>query len=190
MASEKRIKDFEPASDIELDDWFAIDSPSVGTRKIQLAQMLDNIQSQVTAIADELSVLDGEVETHDTSISNLQTKVGTAVLDTLAQDLSGGVNELNSNLTNLFIIKQYTYSYSLNANTAVGISPSDFQEVTPSGYEAIGVINFSTGQDDVFVRTLRPTGTTLMNIKNSNLSLSRSSTATIGILYKKILSQI
>lgn len=97
MASEKRIKDFEPASDIELDDWFAIDSPSVGTRKVQLAQMLENIQSQVTAIADELAVLDGEVDTHDTNISNLQTKVGTAVLETEAQDLSGGVNELNSN---------------------------------------------------------------------------------------------
>lgn len=101
MASEKRIKDFEPASDIELDDWFAIDSPSAGTRKVQLAQMLEAIQTQVTAIADELAVLDGEVDTHDTSISNLQTKVGSAALTTEAPDLSGAINEHESDISGI-----------------------------------------------------------------------------------------
>ena len=63
--------------------------------------MLEDIQTQVTAIADGLATLDGEVDTHDTSITNLQTKVGSAALTTEAPDLSGGVNELNSSLTDL-----------------------------------------------------------------------------------------
>lgn len=136
MASEKRIKDFEPASDIELDDWFAIDSPSVGTRKVQLAQMLEAIQTQVTAIADELAVLDGEVDTHDTNISNLQTKVGTAVLETEAQDLSGGVNELNSHL----IVLSPTTAVTITTITSSS-TERDFTVQTDGFYNFYSVAN-------------------------------------------------
>ena len=95
---------------------------------------LEGHSASYFATASDLSNTDGDV-------SALSTKVGTATLTTTAPDLSGAVNELNSNLTNLIttIERQYTtdangaiylgkvkplivYTVSTNAHTHVKIA--------------------------------------------------------------------
>ena len=64
----------------------------VGAAKAKDSDKLDGEDSSYYATASDLNDLDNAVDA-------ISTKVGTAVLQTTAPDLSGAVNELNSNLS-------------------------------------------------------------------------------------------
>ena len=88
MADEKRIVQFEPATQLEIDDWIAVDSPNVGTRKIQKSMfMADEIASLQT-----LSTAMGSAQT---DIGNLQTRAGMSQNLNFGDNLTDGVNTLS-----------------------------------------------------------------------------------------------
>lgn len=108
MSDEKRIKDFEAAVELLNDDWFAVDSPSQGTRKMQASMFQENLQSQITDNRDDIDLHSGQIATLQLGVGNLgndvdalETKVGDATLQTTSPDLSGAVNELDSKLNNV-----------------------------------------------------------------------------------------
>lgn len=88
MPDEKRIKDFEPATELLIDDWFAVDSPSQGTRKIQKSMfMADEIAS--------LQALSTAMGGAQTDIGNLQTRAGMSQNLNFGDNLTDGVNILS-----------------------------------------------------------------------------------------------
>lgn len=105
------------------------------------------IKALLAKITAKLVTLDSTVSGHTTSIGNLQTKVGTATLNTSASNLSGAVNELladingtvttyapNSSITNsrgqLRVLKQGNVVYVIggigNATSTVSTSTNLF----------------------------------------------------------------
>lgn len=131
------------------------------------ATTLEGHNASYFATASDLSNTDGDV-------SALSTKVGTAILTTTAPDLSGAVNELNSNLTNM--LKKTTVhingtdsngyitlasdssplpainkiiSLRVNGNNPLGIAPFIFNNnVRMFGMNSSGLLEFSPNRSD------------------------------------------
>lgn len=61
---------------------------------------------------------DADLDTLGNTVSNLSTKVGSAVLTTTAPDCSGAINELNSNLTRFHVV-QSTYTTDSNGRVTL-----------------------------------------------------------------------
>lgn len=75
MPDEKRIKDFEPATEILNDDWFAVDSPSQGTRKMQASMFQAGLQSQITDNRDDIDLQSGQISVLQQAVGNIGDKV-------------------------------------------------------------------------------------------------------------------
>lgn len=75
MPDEKRIKDFEPATELLNDDWFAVDSPSQGTRKMQSSMFQAGLQSQITANRDDIDLQAGQISTLQLGVGHIGDKV-------------------------------------------------------------------------------------------------------------------
>ena len=75
MPDEKRIKDFEPATEILNDDWFAVDSPSQGTRKMQASMFQAGLQNQITANRDDIDLQSGQISVLQQAVGNIGDKV-------------------------------------------------------------------------------------------------------------------
>lgn len=75
MSDEKRIKDFEPASELLNDDWFAVDSPSQGTRKIQASMFQQGLQTQITANTENIALHSGQITVLQQGVGNIGDKV-------------------------------------------------------------------------------------------------------------------
>lgn len=127
MPDEKRIKDFEPATNLLIDDWFAVDSPSQGTRKIQKSMfMADEIASLQT-----LSTAMGNAQT---DIGNLQTRAGMSQSLNFGDNLTDGVNILSVLLgaepyvnTRTYAVGEYCiYEKQLYKCTTAVTSAEDF----------------------------------------------------------------
>lgn len=151
-------------------------------QEITSPPMLDSTgQTMVTKLQSIASAINSNAGaiSYDNTISGMTaTKVQSAI-----DEVKGITDNINASLTNLFITKTYTYSYSnLAGYTGLSITESDFQGEAPSGYTPIAVSYFSTGTDTVIARTVRYSGNSWMNIYNTSSS-ARSSTATICILY-------
>lgn len=78
--ADKRIYELDATNTAQSGDFFAIDSEGEGTRKITKSNLLGGIEEDVQA---------------------LETKVGTVALTTTAQDCSGAINELHSEINPL-----------------------------------------------------------------------------------------
>lgn len=127
MPDEKRIKDFEPATELLIDDWFAVDSPSQGTRKIQKSMfMADEIAS--------LQALSTAMGGAQTDISNLQTRAGMSQNLNFGDNLTDGVNILSVLLgaepyvnTRTYAVGEYCiYEKELYKCTTAVTSAEDF----------------------------------------------------------------
>lgn len=122
------------------------------------ATTLDGHNASYFATASDLS------DTND-DVSALSTKVGTATLTTTAPDLSGAVNELNSNLT------AYSQWYDVSAYVASGwVCPKDgYMKIymNPSSTNPAYTMVSSSDEDEmlggVFLTALSPGGTTVQN---------------------------
>lgn len=111
-------------------------------------------------------------------------KLGTATLDTDADNVSDAVNELNSNLTDLFLIRQYSYEYTVASYTGITITKTNLGITPISGY-TIGAINFyATGSNPIIPRTINYAGNDIVRLYNPTNN-SISSKFTIGILWIK-----
>lgn len=127
MPDEKRIKDFEPATNLLIDDWFAVDSPSQGTRKIQKSMfMADEIAS--------LETLSTAMGIAQTDIGNLQTRAGMSQSLNFGDNLTDGVNILSVLLgaepyvnTRTYAVGEYcVYEKQLYKCTTAVTSAEDF----------------------------------------------------------------
>ena len=130
MSSDReRIIEFDAATTIPADGWFAIDSTTEGTRKVQKSAIigsgtLDTTSQEVVGAINEVNARAATVESMtqaeydalpDTKLSDnvvryitdgeptydetLWNKVGEDPLDTTAQDCSGAINEIKSALS-------------------------------------------------------------------------------------------
>ena len=75
MPDEKRIKDFEPATDLLIDDWFAVDSPSQGTRKMQASMFQEGLQTQITTNTENIALHSGQISVLQQGVGNIGDKV-------------------------------------------------------------------------------------------------------------------
>lgn len=75
MSDEKRIKDFEPASELLNDDWFAVDSPSQGTRKMQASMFQEGLQTQITTNTENIALHSGQISVLQQGVGNIGDKV-------------------------------------------------------------------------------------------------------------------
>lgn len=75
MPDEKRIKDFEPATELLIDDWFAVDSPSQGTRKMQASMFQEGLQTQITANTENIALHSGQISVLQQGVGNIGDKV-------------------------------------------------------------------------------------------------------------------
>lgn len=117
---------------------------------------------------------DADLDALDNTVSNISTKVGTAVLQTTAPDLSGAVNELNTQLTT----KVGVYATTVTSN-ASGLLSIPFEanpqtvlmNVIPlnSGNAYIARLNYNT-QDQVINAILTDYAGT--NIPNGTVSVA------------------
>ena len=95
--------------------------------------------------------------------------------------------KLTSKVTDAFMIKPYRKSYTIASNSALILTADDFGVSTPSGYTPVGVVQFTSGNGDVYVRGLNIAATGqdgmlyLKNTKNSEITV----TAYMQILYVK-----
>lgn len=125
-----------------------------------------------------------------TAIDALQTKVGTASLNTTATDLCGAVNEhesdistINSNYTSLIVEKAYQASFSISANGSQVLKNTDFGTSTPSGYTILGIKSFTTANSAVFVAGINPAGASEVARLHNVASSAQSGTMTVRFLY-------
>lgn len=70
---------------------------------------------------------------------------------------SAVVYGVNANLNKLLVTRNYDYDYTVNANSALEISATDFGKTTPSGYTPVGIITFTTRSNNVIPRSLDAT---------------------------------
>lgn len=75
MPDEKRIKDFEPATNLLIDDWFAVDSPSQGTRKMQASMFQEGLQTQITTNTENIALHSGQISVLQQGVGNLGDRV-------------------------------------------------------------------------------------------------------------------
>ena len=81
----------------------------------------------------------------------------------------------------------YSYTYTVAANSSVAISASNFNMATPSGYMVAGMVNYNTSNQYVYAYRVWPQTSGLQTVlalhNTSNSSIT--ATATITILYVK-----
>lgn len=120
------------------------------------------------------------VTTAIVSGNSLSGKVTSAIVGNV-------LTSLNNDLTNLFITQTYTYRFTIEANTAIAITANDFGWTAISGYTAIGLVLYTSGNNNVMIRGIGvPTfsSSNILIVKNF-ASSEQSSTATVKVLYVK-----
>ena len=128
MSDEKRIKDFEPATDLLNDDWFAVDSPSQGTRKMQASMFQAGLQSQITDNRDDIDLQSGQISVLQQAVGNIGDKVD--VLDAAIT-----VEEYSA--TKLYAVDEDCVYEGVRYKCITAIeSPEAF---TPSHWQAISI---------------------------------------------------
>lgn len=140
------------------------------------------------------STLGGSSQALKTIIDAINTKIGNTAMGTTATTITGAIKEhetdistLNGKTTTAFKILPYNKAYTINANSALTLSANDFDVSAPTGYTPVGIVQFTSGNGDVYVRAVNAaaTGTSgmlyLKNISSSSISV----TAYMQILYVK-----
>ena len=153
MPDEKRIKDFEPATELLIDDWFAVDSPSQGTRKMQASMFQEGLQTQITANTENIAL-------HSGQISVLQQAVGNIG------------DELNSSIIKLSPTTRVTITTITGSSTE-----RDFTVETDGIYNFYSVTNSTTQPNINNIKLANSNGETLwigQNIDNNNKTILSS----------------
>ena len=175
MPDEKRIKDFEPATNLLIDDWIAVDSPSQGTRKMQKSMfMADEIASLQT-----LSTAMGNAQI---DIGNLQTRAGMSQSLNFGDNLTDGVNILSVLLgaepyvnTRTYAVGEYcVYEKQLYKCTTAVASAEDFDS------EKWTLTNVKTELTEL---NSSLTNTNLSSIQRVALTETTGSTGNIALSY-------
>lgn len=100
--------------------------------------------------------------------------------------IAGAISSLNMNLTTGFIIKGYTYTYTIRANATSALTSSNFNIQIPENYIPSGIIQFTSGDGSVYVRgvNISSDASGMIYLKNTTSSAITAS-AYLKILYIK-----
>lgn len=121
------------------------------------------------------------------NLTQLTARTATADSDLIHVN-SGGTDYKETKidfLKNSFIVKAYSANYTIAGNTGLIITANDLGLSVPSGYTAIGITHFTSGNSSVYVRGVnsRAAGTTgslyLYNVTGTSIS----STCYVTYLY-------
>ena len=96
---------------------------------------------------------------------------------------------LNDKISRAFIIKNYTYAYTIAAGKSLDITGKNFGTETPTGYRPSAVLNARTGSDTVQLVRVHGSavGTSVAMIVTNNGTSTKNPTAAISVLYIKEL---
>lgn len=116
-------------------------------------------------------------------------KANVSDIPTTVSQLTNDAGYVTSSiLTDLFKIVQYSYSYTVAANSNINLSNTNFGELTPDGYEPFSFANVTTGNAGVVIRSMQPRlpsgSTALLSLRNET-SASVTASATIQMIYVK-----
>lgn len=114
---------------------------------------------------------------------------GTTTAEHYALDARMG-KTLNDKIDSLFIVKSYSFAYTITGNANLGIKANEFGVSTPTGYTPIAVSVFNSGNSYVVVASINigATGSsTMMTVHNTSASTLTPS-ATLNILYVRTSS--
>lgn len=131
---------------------------------------------------------DSDLDNLTTTVGNISTKVGSAVLTTTAPDCSGAINELNSNLVGLTNLLMFQSEVK-----TVPIAGSSYYEMNfnfdgIAGYKPIGIVGSAVSVLGLYLSRLQRTSDTVGNLTlqtaNGAAALNNA-TVTIQVLYMK-----
>jgi len=118
----------------------------------------------------------------------LWEKVGTGTLD-IGDDLTDGVNQLNSSLSGLFKVVTFPNSATITvpANGAVNITANQMNISTPAGYTPVALNAFFCNSNDVVWRSVQAqaTGTSSFTVLRNVTSASKDVIVNCSLLYVK-----
>lgn len=141
------------------------------------------------AVGDVLTfVYDGTYYRFVSSDSD-RKKANVSDIPTTVSQLTNDAGYVTSSiLTDLFKIVQYSYSYTVAANSNINLTATNFGESTPDGYEPFSFANVTTGNVGVVIRSMQPRlpsgSTALLSLRNET-SASVTASATIQMIYVK-----
>lgn len=116
--------------------------------------------------------------TNSTNWDGTNTSLKTAVTS-----LKSGLD----NLTDLIKVEAYDYYYSINANSGLNLTITDFGITIPDGYTPLAILRFNSGRDDIYARNvnIQATATTVMSVYNTSSSNRTNVRAFLSIAYIK-----
>lgn len=89
-------------------------------------------------------------------------------------DINSNLSELSDSLSNLFITVTGSKSYTVPANGAIAVT--NIPVAVPTGYKAIGISSFNSGNIDVFPVYVFNYRMDVRNIANTNITATASIT--------------
>ena len=97
------------------------------------------------------------------------------------------INGINNSLTDLIKVEAYRCVYSINANTGLHLSPTDFGITTPIGYTPLAICRFNSGREDIYARNVNidPTSSAVMSVYNTSNANRTNVYAYMAIAYIK-----
>lgn len=102
--------------------------------------------------------------------------------------LAADVKALNDSFSNLFLSKEYSYAYTIPANSAINITASNLGVINPDGYMPLFCRNLFTGNDVVLVKDMDVSNVisdgAVLRLRNFS-SLTVNATVKIRLVYCK-----
>lgn len=109
------------------------------------------------------------------------------VLTNIGAPKASRVTTLETNLTDLFIIKNYSATVSVAANSYTNISATALGMSTPTGYSPLAICSFRASTHLVYLARVLPTttGSNTVAVVHNTTNAERSVTVNIDVVYVK-----
>lgn len=138
-----------------------------------------SLGNRVTAAEGNIGSMSGDITTLQNTVSSLGTKVGTAALDTVSQNVSGAINELNSGKLNAndYIIIKRMYTFATRTIAAGNESVWNATIAEYSGFRPFIMMADDAGATGVSVEYMHFNSTTEVQLKVFNPTASSKTVA-------------
>lgn len=139
----------------------------------------------VKFFSDIRTAVNAKIDTSKISTSLAVTATGSVADATVSKVLNDKITTLNDNINTLCIYKGYSYQYTINANASLQITASNFNISVPSGYTAVAIRAYTSGNPNVMIRAVDASGGIVMR----NLaSTEQTASASMTVLYMRSAS--
>ena len=146
----------------------------VSPTKVADSDKLDGHDSTYFATASDVSDLSDDLDT-------ISDKVGTGVLTTTAQDCVGAINELNSDLTDMFVYRSYSAQMPLIGSNASIEYTFTIDKPLDDNLRIISIIPWSNNEWNKISITRQFSPDSATSIRCNVLNLSSAGQPTCGI---------